>query len=144
MTAEGDMIVFVRFVAMDFQDQSGIQRWLGNITQYRFMIPIKLTDFLTQHDAAGDVLFVVVRHAEECQTENLFVLRQLCQQGVYHFTESSQSGRIDIIMYFIAIIHKEFTYSVNASISFSETFFSMPCLWTLNTSFMVAARPSNK
>ena len=144
VTAEGDMIVFVRFVAMDFQDQSGIQRWLGNITQYRFMIPIKLTDFLTQHDAAGDVLFVVVRHAEECQTENLFVLRQLCQQGVYHFTESSQSGRIDIIMYFIAIIHKEFTYSVNASISFSETFFSMPCLWTLNTSFMVAARPSNK
>ena len=81
VTAEGDMIVFVRFVAMDFQDKSGIQRWLGNITQYRFMIPIKLTDFLTQHDATGNVLFVVVRHAEECQTENLFVLRQLCQQA---------------------------------------------------------------
>ena len=28
MTAEGDMIVFVRFVAMDLQDQSGIQRRL--------------------------------------------------------------------------------------------------------------------
>ncbi len=108
------------------------------------MIPIELTDLLTQHDASRDVLLVVVRHTEECQTENQFVLRQLYQQGVYHFTESSQSGRIDIIMYFIAIIHKEFTYSVNASISFSETFFSMPCLWTLNTSFMVAARPSNK
>ena len=108
------------------------------------MIPVGFTDLLAQHDTTGDILLVVARHAEECQTENLFVLRQLCQQGVYHLTKGSQSGRIDIIMYFIAIIHKEFTYSVNASISFSETFFSMPCLWTLNTSFMVAARPSNK
>ena len=108
------------------------------------MIPVELTDLLAQYDAAGDILFVVVRHAEEGQTENLLVLGQLRQQGVYHLVEGCQPGRIDIVMYFIAIIHKEFTYSVNASISFSETFFSMPCLWTLNTSFMVAARPSNR
>ena len=122
------MIAFAGLVAMDFQDQPGIQRRLGNIAQHRLVVAVELADLLAQHDTARDILLVVGRHAEEGQAENLFVLRQLRQQGVDHFTEGSDPGCINVIMYFIAIVHKEFTYSVSASMSFSDTFFSMPCL----------------
>ena len=38
----------------------------------------------------------------------------------------------------------EFTYSASSSASLADIFFSMPCLCTVNTSSIVAARPSNR
>ncbi|OAV64381.1 hypothetical protein Barb4_04161 [Bacteroidales bacterium Barb4] len=43
------------------------------------------------------------------------------------------------------VFHREFTYSVRASMSLREGFaFSMPCRCVSNTSFMLAARPSKR
>ena len=70
-----NMVSFIRRICMSLQYQTSVQWRLGYITQHRFMVPIVFTYLFTQHYAARNILFIIIRHAEKGQPEYLFVLR---------------------------------------------------------------------